>query len=364
MVDFNRQVFCLLGLPFDAIDMTTAVQRTRQAAASRRGLFISTPNLNFLIGCSADDEFRNSVINSDLSIADGMPLVWVARLLGIPIRNRVTGSGLFERLRTESSQSMSVYFFGGPEGVAERARRTLNAENTGMTCVGDDCPGFGSIEAMSSDAVITRINTSGADFLVVALGAKKGQAWIVHNRARITVPVISHLGAVVNFVAGTVSRAPLWMQRSGLEWLWRIKEEPALWRRYWQDGVAFVRLLVTRVLPHAWYRMSHPLSAAELERAAVQMDDATEAFIIRLQGGWSNANLDPLRQGFARAAGADKDVTLEMRGVSQVDSAFVGLVMLLHGHQIAHGVALRVVEPSQEVKRVFELSCAAFILRA
>ena len=82
----------LLGLPFDAVNMADAVQRVRDAAAQRTPCFISTPNLNFLINCLTDDQFRDSVINSDLSIADGMPLVWIARLMGIPIRTRVAGS--------------------------------------------------------------------------------------------------------------------------------------------------------------------------------------------------------------------------------------------------------------------------------
>ena len=110
---FERDVYCLLGLPFDTVDMAGAVQRVRDAAARRTSCFISTPNLNFIIGCRADSQFRDSVINSDLSIADGMPLVWIARLLGIPIRERVAGSGLFDQLRERTSTQLSVYFFGG-----------------------------------------------------------------------------------------------------------------------------------------------------------------------------------------------------------------------------------------------------------
>jgi len=80
-------------------------------------------------------------------------------------------------------------------------------------------------------------------------GRQKGQAWIEHNRTHITVPIISHLGAVINFVAGKLSRAPVWVQRTGLEWLWRIKEEPSLWRRYASDGLVLLKLLITRVVP-------------------------------------------------------------------------------------------------------------------
>ena len=86
----SRNVFCLLGLPIDIVTMRETVDAVRVAVRARRRLFISTPNLNFLIGCQTDDAFRRSVIESDLSVADGMPLVWMSRMLGIPLAERVT----------------------------------------------------------------------------------------------------------------------------------------------------------------------------------------------------------------------------------------------------------------------------------
>lgn len=246
--DFNRDVFCILGLPFDRVSLVDAQRITRSAVTGRQRCFLSTPNLNFAIACLEDPQFRLSVIQSDLSIADGMPLIWIARATGLPINERVAGSTLFQSLRQAAlpagSQAMRVYFFGGPPGVAQAACEKLNTSTSAMTGVGFDSPGFGTIEQMSDAATIERINASQADFLVVALGAKKGQAWIQHNLSRLRVPLVSHLGAVVNFVAGTVSRAPLWAQKTGLEWLWRIKEEPKLWRRYWDDGLGLLTLLV------------------------------------------------------------------------------------------------------------------------
>ena len=290
--DFSREVHCILGLPFDAVNLAEAEQRIRAAATNRTPCFLSTPNLNFLIACRTDKPFRSSVINSDLSIADGMPLIWIARLLGIPIRERVAGSDLFETLRAQSSSRLSVYFFGGMEGVAETACRRLNAEKLGLTCVGYEYPGFASVLEMSSDENIAKINASGADFLVVSLGAKKGQTWIEHSRARITVPVISHLGAVVNFIAGNIDRAPIWMQRTGLEWLWRIKEEPGLWRRYASEGLVLLELLVTRVVPYAWFMVWHNPTSRELDSAAIKLneDGDGDEIIISLHGAWVQTN--------------------------------------------------------------------------
>ncbi|MDO9450121.1 MAG: WecB/TagA/CpsF family glycosyltransferase [Rugosibacter sp.] len=361
--DFNRNVHCLLGLPFDVTNMASAVDRVRLATGGGTPCFLSTPNLNFLIACQDDADFRASVINSDLSIADGMPLVWMARLLGLPIRERVAGSSLFEALRRDAERPLSVYFFGAPPGVAEQACMRLNAEAAGLRCVGFECPGFGSVEDMSSAASIDRINASGADFVVVALGARKGQAWIERNRSRISAPVISHLGAVVNFVAGTVRRAPPWMQKAGLEWLWRIKEEPDLWRRYFSDGLALARLLATRVLPLVVYlRWCRP-RGRDIERASIVMVALPDGdSILRLRGAWMADNVDPLRTAFAALANASEGIRLDFRDVTYVDSAFIGLVMLLHGHEARCGRYFAIEGTTDRVRRLFDLNCAGFLL--
>lgn len=359
--DFSREVHCILGMPFDAVNFSVAEQRIRAAAANRTPYFFSTPNLNFLIGCRTDIQFRNSVINSNLSIADGMPLIWITRLLGIPIRERVAGSDLFEKLRAPSSSRLSVYFFGGMEGVAETACRKINADKAGLACAGYEYPGFSSVLEMSSDETIAKINSSGADFLVVSLGAKKGQAWIEHNRARISVPVISHLGAVVNFVAGGVDRAPIWMRRTGLEWLWRVKEEPELWRRYATDGWMFLKLLVTRVVPYAWFMVWHKPSGRELESAEIELFDDGSETIIRLSGAWVRDNLMPLRECFSSATHANKDIRIELEQVSHVDSAFIGLLMLLYGDRKRQGKRLTVGNMNKRVRQIFRYACAEFL---
>jgi N-acetylglucosaminyldiphosphoundecaprenol N-acetyl-beta-D-mannosaminyltransferase len=298
----------------------------RRAALSNTPCSVATPNLNFLVGALGDAAFRDSVAHSDLSLPDGMPLVWIARLLRLPIRERVAGSDLFEALERHVEPALSVFFFGGPDGAAQAACERLNADARGLRCVGFDAPGFGSVAEMSGPERIARINASGAQFVVAALGAKKGQAWLEHNRERLAAPVRCHLGAVVNFAAGTVRRAPRVVQRVGLEWLWRIAEEPALWRRYAGDGVVLLRLLVTHVLPLAWVRRPH---GEALAAASVTAETAGSTCTLRLRGAWTLANLQPLRTALAQAAasGATR-LVCAMREVSHVDAAAVGLLML------------------------------------
>lgn len=353
--DFHRPVYLLLGLPFDAIDMATAVDQVTTAARSGRRFLLSTPNLNWLIACQRDEAFRNSVLQSELSLPDGMPVVWLARLLGLPLRQRVPGSDLFQRLR---ALPLSVYFFGGPPGFAGQACENLNRSSDPMRCKGHLSPGFGGVEEMSDPATLNAINASGADFLVVALGARKGQAWILRNLDRLRIPVVSHLGAVVNFVAGSVARAPGLIGQLGLEWLWRIKEEPGLWRRYWQDGLGFLAYLLRHGLPALILSRRTPSKSAKLE----VITDPEGQLHLRLSGFWGEAGLKPLREALTDLNHRPRAVRLDLVGVSHLDSASLGLLALLRGHQLKHQQPLFCVGASPALRRCLAHFGASYLL--
>jgi N-acetylglucosaminyldiphosphoundecaprenol N-acetyl-beta-D-mannosaminyltransferase len=353
--DFDREVYCLGGLPFDAVIMAEALAMLQSAARNKTRCFLSTPNLNFLISARSDAEFRDSVIHGDLVVSDGMPLVWIARLLRIPIQERVAGSSLFETLREQDAANpISVYFFGGPDGVAEIAAQKINQNAGGITCVGYQSPGFISIEEMSSAAKIAQINASNADFLVVALGAKKGQAWIYRNLPRIKIPIISHLGAVINFEADKLKRAPALMQNMGMEWLWRIKEEPALWKRYWHDGLGLLKLLVTAVIPHAlWLKFnSQHLKKSTNNNINLDCDGTTCRLII------SGSVLDPIspeiRSMMRQAALQATDMELDLTDAEYLSPGFLGLLLLLKKHLDNRAVKLKMVGVQPKMKRLLK----------
>lgn len=330
-VDFNRPVVSILGLPFDAIGIPEAVQRIRAAAFAGRRCFVSTPNLNFAIAARTDSAFLGSVLRSDLCLVDGMPLVWIARLLGLPVRGRVSGSDVFEALHRHPDPPLAVYLFGGPPDAAARAADAINRRGGGLQCVGFDPAGFGSVESMSGAEQIARINRSGAHFVVVSLGAKKGQAWIEHNAPRLAAPVLSHLGAVLNFAAGNVRRAPRKLQSVGLEWLWRIREEPSLWRRYWNDGKAGMRILFTQVLPDAIASRREQ----SLDGMLPKVDLVRSGASIRLQvsGAWAEG-VDPrdLRAAFAECAAEEKrTICVDLCNVERLNVAVVALLLLAKG---------------------------------
>lgn len=322
-LDLGRHLAVVLGLPFDRLTLDEAAAEVRRCAREGRPCFISTPNVNFAVAAQDDAAFRASVLHSDLSLADGMPIVWAARLLGQRLPQRVSGSDLFARLAQEEGDPLNVYFFGGPEGVAERAAAALNARGSGLRCVGFDSPGFGSVEDMSGADRIARINASGADFVVVSLGARKGQAWIERNRARLSAPVISHLGAVVNFVAGDVRRAPVALQRLGLEWLWRIREEPALWRRYAGDGFAVLRLFARAIGPALRRRRGAG------GPASLQVERRPGLALLRLCGDWTADAAPRLAAEAARALREGAAVQVDASAATGLDPGVVALLMLV-----------------------------------
>lgn len=354
MDDFDRNVYCLGGLPFDAVDMPDSLSILKSAARNRTRCFLSTPNLNFLIASQSDAAFRDSVIQSDLVVADGMPLVWIARLLRIPIRERVAGSSLFEALREQAAASpISVYFFGGSDGVAEMAAQRINQVKGGLACVGYQSPGFVSVAEMSTASRIDQINASNADFLVVSLGAKKGQSWIVRNLDYIKAPIISHLGAVVNFEANKLQRAPGWMQHTGLEWLWRIKEEPGLWKRYWYDGLALSKLLVITVIPYAlWLALNQRRLEQTSQKSLAHLDyDASSCRLII-----SGVVLDPIstaiRSQLRQISLQEKDVILDLTAAEYLSPGFWGLLLLLKKHLDKHAAQLKVIGVQPKMKRL------------
>ncbi len=363
MDDFDREVYCIGGLPFDAIDMAKTMARLRDAKFRKTSCFLTTPNLNFLALSQNDRDFRNSVIYSDIVIADGMPIVWIAKLLGIPVRERVSGSTLFEAFGREWRRKMTVYFFGGPDGVAAEASKRINEGSIGLTCVGYHSPGFVGVDEMSKSSILDNINASKADFLVVALGAKKGQAWIVKNQSRIKLPIVSHLGAVINFEAQRLKRAPVYLQKIGLEWVWRIKEEPLLWKRYWYDGWFFLRLLATKIFPHVlWLRFNQ----RRLERLSYKSIVALDYERVDCRLIVSGAVLDPISQEIRsvirQASLQIKNVQVDIVNAEYLSFGFLGLLLLLKKQLDKQGLQLKVVGLRPEMRKLFDWNGLTYLI--
>lgn len=327
----QREVWCLLGLPFDKINLTESVEHISQSINNKNKCFLSTPNLNFAIATQSDDAFFQSVLDSDLSVADGMPLIWVAKILGIPLSERVAGSTVFDQLFQQKKQTekIKVFFFGGEKGIAKQAHLKVNENTSAMISCGFYDPGFVPVDEMSKPEIHNYINDADPDFVVVALGARKGQEWIQRNRGVLNASTISHLGAVINFVAGHVERAPAIWQQIGMEWLWRIRQEPSLWRRYFFDGLAFLKLIMLNVLPLAVYDRCLKLTESYQKpvELIVQQTDITS---VRLCGSVHYGNLRGIKEMFSEILldGNHYNVELNCEQLAYIDSAFIGSLLL------------------------------------
>jgi N-acetylglucosaminyldiphosphoundecaprenol N-acetyl-beta-D-mannosaminyltransferase len=361
--DLSRVVYGVLGIPIDAVDLAAVVQQIGAAMGQDAPFLISTPNLNFLVASQTDIEFRESLLRSDLCPVDGVPIVWIARLLGIPIQMRVAGSDIFDRLKLESRHSVKVFLFGGPDGVAETCSKVLNEQPNGIVCAGALYPGFGSVQNMSTDAIIDRINASDARFLVASLGAQKGQSWLLHNHDRLEVPVRSHLGAAINFQAGLLRRAPLFVRRFGFEWLWRIKEEPHLWRRYLHDGTVLLRLMMANVLPLAvsaiWRRLR---GGDSIELGVFPAETGPRSKKILLTGDATANQLEAAIPMFREAIGDSDEVTIEVSRLRTIDARFFGFLLMVRKQTLRHGGRLRFSGVSPRIRRLFGLNGFGFLL--
>lgn len=326
--DFDRNVWCVLGLPVDVSTVDGVIGDLEVSIRDKQRLSFVTPNVNWLVRAWNDENARREVLDADLSLIDGAPLLAIARALGAPAPSRVAGSDLFEAMRRRPAyggRKMKVYFFGGRDGAAEGAAQAINGETGPLEAVGWCNPGFGDVEAMSAQEYIDDINAADPDFVLVSLGAAKGQAWIDHNKTRLNAPVTAHLGAVVDFTSGDIARAPEWMRRVGLEWAWRIKEEPSLWRRYYKDGVALAGLVLSRLTPQI--ASAKPIMA-NADGDATFLPAAGHGHV-KLNGALGHRNLGAVRTAFRKAVAQGVDVTLDFSKLEAFDRAFLGMVLML-----------------------------------
>ena len=226
-------------------------------------------------------------------------------------------------------------------------------------------PGVGTVDEMSSNSIIDAINLSDADLLVTSMGAKKGQAWLRKNKDRIQIPIRAHLGATINFQAGTVKRAPTWVQKWGFEWLWRIKEEPHLWRRYWHDGTVLLRLLVTRIFPFIilskWLQLK--LESKDKDLRIKRIDDP-KSVTLSLNGIAAGQNVGETARHFQDAVLGAKDVVINLAGTRLIDARFIGLLLMLDKQLKSQQLRLTFTGISPQIERLFHLSGFKFLLNA
>lgn len=229
----------LWGLPLSPLTMSGVIDAVDGFVASGEPHFVITANLNYAMLCQQHPRLVEANEEAALVVADGMPLVWGARLTGQHIPERVAGSDMLPALCERAAEcGYRVFLLGGAEGVAEAAAKNLVQRFPGLQIVGIECPPFRELDENETDEMIERIRDASPDLLFMASSQPKGEIWLLDHYQRLGVPVCLQVGASLDFVAGRVARAPRWVGRIGLEWAFRILMEPSrLAGRYMRNAV-------------------------------------------------------------------------------------------------------------------------------
>jgi N-acetylglucosaminyldiphosphoundecaprenol N-acetyl-beta-D-mannosaminyltransferase len=233
-------------IPIDSLTFAGAIDAIEALIARQQGGTVFTPNVDHVVLADEDARFRDAYASTALSLVDGMPVLLASRLMGQPLPEKISGSDLVEPLlERAAARGWRVFLLGGSPGAAEKARDRLTSRIAGLHVIGVAAPMIDVNVTAGHDAIVELLRTARADLVLLALGSPK-QEIVGHLIAsRVRPAVLVGVGAAFDFIAGTVRRAPHWMSENGLEWLFRLAQEPRrMWRRYLVRDPKFLLILL------------------------------------------------------------------------------------------------------------------------
>ncbi|MBN1758323.1 MAG: WecB/TagA/CpsF family glycosyltransferase [Chitinispirillaceae bacterium] len=232
------------GLPYTIITYRDAINHIcNQAEFQNEVKMIFTPNVHHYYLYATDKEFRSAYDVSYMSLLDGMPLVWLSRIINKDKTEKVSGSDIFIDLFKKGLElNYKIYLLGGASGVAQKVIEKFDVEKRFQERIFFDSPPKGfELDRKIEDEVIMKINKVSPNLLFVALGSPKQEIWICRNRKKLKANIVIGVGGSFDFVAGITPRAPIWIQKISLEWLFRLLMEPKrLWKRYLITNTYFI----------------------------------------------------------------------------------------------------------------------------
>jgi N-acetylglucosaminyldiphosphoundecaprenol N-acetyl-beta-D-mannosaminyltransferase len=237
------QTVDVLGVPLALTDYERTMAWMDATIASGAKGYVCVAATHTVMVCQEDAEMREAVLNADLVVPDGQPVVWAMNALGYSLSSRVYGPDLMQHYCHRSAKTGTrMFLYGGRnQGALVQLALNLRRRDPGLRIVGGYAPPFRELTPEEEDAVVQEINASGADVVWVGIGVPKQEKWMARMRDRLDAPVLVGVGAAFDFHAGLVPQAPPWMQMIGLEWAYRLTHEPKrLWRRYTRYNPRFV----------------------------------------------------------------------------------------------------------------------------
>jgi N-acetylglucosaminyldiphosphoundecaprenol N-acetyl-beta-D-mannosaminyltransferase len=289
-----------------------------------------------LINALEDPELRCILRTADLVIPDGMPLIWASRMMGSPLPERVTGADLVPRLAALSAEKgYRIFMLGAKPEVAQSAKSKLMQTYPGLQIVGCVSPPISPLVDMDHDGLLDTIQTSRPDILLVAFGNPKQEKWIhMNRRALAVVSVCIGVGATFDFIAGHASRAPQWMQKSGLEWVHRLQQEPKrLGGRYMRDLAHFSRHLLLQ-----WIAQKRQSARGKSDIQTGSLGDFT---VISIVGDIAARSVPDIQASAEDALNSHTDLVFDFHKVTSIDAQGIGMLINLHKRAMAHQREMR-----------------------
>jgi N-acetylglucosaminyldiphosphoundecaprenol N-acetyl-beta-D-mannosaminyltransferase len=239
----------------DALTKGQALDRVADLIETSKGGYIVTPNIDHVVQAETSDSLRVAYADASLSLADGQPLIWLSRLMKVPLPQKISGSDFVPLLVEEAEKrSWRVFLLGAAPGVAQRASQVLSDRHPRLQIAGVHSPPFGFVsDPAECDRTLSLVKGSRPNILLVALGCPQQEVLMHRWRSSLGPTVAIGCGATLDFIAGAAKRAPKWISDIGLEWLYRLAREPRrLWRRYLVRDIA--------ILPIAWRMLRIPVA--------------------------------------------------------------------------------------------------------
>jgi len=239
--------YSILGVPLKAIEIPELIsQMERWIDRGERGKCLTFANVHVVMEAQRDRSFHNTLSDTAVfNVPDGMPLVWLGRVFGFALKQRVYGPDLMHAFcETAARKGYRHFFYGGAPGVPERLAANIKKMFPGSNVVGMHSPPFRPLTEAEDDEVVQMINAACPDVLWLGLGCPKQEKWAYEHRSRLHVPVIASVGQAFDIYSGNIRQAPSWMRENGLEWFYRLISNPRrLWKRYLVYNSQFVLLL-------------------------------------------------------------------------------------------------------------------------
>jgi N-acetylglucosaminyldiphosphoundecaprenol N-acetyl-beta-D-mannosaminyltransferase len=241
MMKSSRVTASVLGASIDVVGWDSALSQISAWAAARESRYVCICNAHSVVTAGLELAFGQAVAHADMATPDGAPVAWMIRKLGFKDQQRINGPDLMWKYCEQAAQRKeSIFLYGGSEETLAILQARLLAVFPGLQIAGAISPPFRALSAEEDAADVARINDSGAGTVWVSLGCPKQEKWMAAHRGRVNAVMIG-VGAAFDYHAGTIKRAPLWMQQRGLEWLHRLCSEPGrLWKRYLVTNTLFV----------------------------------------------------------------------------------------------------------------------------